>query len=225
MIDAYSTFLDKFKIGKEEFLKFGIEMIMELLPKKELIEKQWEDLKIEIKHDKIGHRRNYGRDGGKSKGQKNEIINNIIKELYGINESKIDVTNNAEPTKVINRYSGHKKNKDIFNYQVSHIWGKTLNPYCFKSLWNMAYIPILYDPFTGHEAKSDMAIAFTKELKSEIFKFNKPQISEFNEIIKSTTPRLLEILNEINHSPKIEDKGKERIIKDIKENFGKEIDA
>ena len=73
--------------------------------------------------------------------------------LLGNTHVEKDPTNNAVPHKLIQRTTELKRNSDIFNYQVSHIWGHTKNIFMFEAPWNICYTPKIMDPFTGHETQ------------------------------------------------------------------------
>lgn len=77
-----------------------------------------------------------------------------LQEFYktiGVNV-KIDPTNNQGPTKILEQSTGLKKQINIVNYQVAHIFeSRTANPFLFTAPWMVCYIPKIIDPFTGHE--------------------------------------------------------------------------
>ena len=80
--------------------------------------------------------------------------------------------------------TGHKKNKTIRNYQVSHVFGKTKNIYSFTAPWNITFIPKVLDPFTGHEAKGDAITEFTGMFQNHVYKQFHEMIDEYNALMK-----------------------------------------
>ena len=82
----------------------------------------------------------------------------------------------------------------IKNYQVSHIFGRTKNIYLFTAPWNIAYLPKIVDPFSGHEAKGEMAKEFQKLLKLNTYNRFKNLIEDYNQII--STSNFQEKINE-----------------------------
>ena len=68
------------------------------------------------------------------------------------------------------RLTGRKNKKEIINYQVSHIFGKTKNIYAFTAPWNFIYLPKIMDPLTGHEAQGYLKERFQFELEKRVVK-------------------------------------------------------
>lgn len=75
----------------------------------------------------------------------------------------------------------------MFNYQVSHIYGKTKNIFLFEAPWNIALVPKIIDPFTGHETKGlwseEYQQKFIAYANEKYVKF----VSEYNELITNAT--------------------------------------
>jgi len=164
-------------IGKDKLFEFGRNNII-TIPKDKAYA-QWDDLKKRIKNktDDI-YIRGYGRNG-----QKNHVYEDLYKEIFNINVC-IDATNNNKPTKLIEEGTGHRKNKTIRNYQVSHVFGRTKNIYSFTAPWNITFIPKVMDPFTGHEAKGDYVAEFTKMFTDYVYNEFHEMIDEYNGIMK-----------------------------------------
>ena len=171
MKDSYQQFFSIFP--KKQFFDFGLENIINA--DQEKASKEWANLvrRISQKDTEL-----YIRSSGKN-GAGNEILASLYKATFGIN-IKFDPTNNQKPTIVIQELTGHKKNKTIQNYQVSHVFGRTKNVFCFTAPWNIIFIPKLIDPFTGHEAKGEYVTEFQKLLKGKIAKIFHREISEYN---------------------------------------------
>lgn len=175
MSDSYDMFLETFNIDRKDIIKFGLEKSIYI--KDEVANKNWNELKNKInKREKI-YIRGYGRD---AKGT--FIFSNLYKYVYGIEIIK-DPTNNSKPQKLIQDLTGLKRNRDIHNYQVSHVFGRTKNPYCFLAPWNIVYVPKVIDPFTGHESKGKLSDIYKFEFKNYVYEKYKDMILEFNEMM------------------------------------------
>lgn len=106
---------------------------------------------------------------------------------WGISATIIekDPTNNAVPHKLIQRITKLKRNRDIYNYQVSHIWGHTKNIFMFEAPWNICYTPKIMDPFTGHETQGIWPTEYQKIFIAKANELYRPFIDEYNQILKS----------------------------------------
>ena len=71
------------------------------------------------------------------------------------------------------------------NYQVSHIFGHTKNPYAFCAPWNIAFVPKILDPFTGHESKGELTKKITTLYKNLMLTNYQELIEEYNAIMDS----------------------------------------
>jgi hypothetical protein len=201
MLDSYENFLSEFKISENRFLDFGIKSVIYIPADK--AKENWDSLKNKISNDEEVFVRGFGRD---AKGT--PLLLEFYKHLLGNSHIKKDLNNNIQPTKMIKELSGYSKTENtkyelISNYQISHIYGRTKNVYAFTAPWNIAYIPKIYDPFTGHEANGDMVKEFTSRLKSQTYKKFKPLIEDFNNIVnqsvfKDKLKKSLDFLNNDN---------------------------
>ncbi|WP_379969619.1 hypothetical protein [Ectobacillus sp. sgz5001026] len=195
MIDAYDVFMSKFGINEEELIKFGVEESKFI--DKTKVKNHWEKLKFNIETgNQTVFIRGYGRD---AKGTNMYI--EMYKELFGHSNFKKDATNNAVPTKVIKELTGFSKNvkndnkyEQIRNYQVSHIFARTKNPFAFSAPWNIVYVPKIVDPFTGHESKGDLTNKFQKQFQAFFIDYYSDFILEFNNIMTDIFPKLKKYL-------------------------------
>ena len=176
MKDGYSDFFNHFNISEKKFIEYGLKSI--IIVDKNIARKNWEQLKNSIVNNKDVFIRGYGRD---AKGT--NLYFELYNELFGNNNVKKDPTNNAEPRRIIQELTGVKRDRDILNYQVSHVFGRTKNPYMFTAAWNIIYIPKIFDPFTGHESKGELTEKFTEALQSKIYDEFIDIIEEYNELI------------------------------------------
>jgi len=181
ILDAYQQFFAYVK--KEDFFKFGLENIITI--DNNVVSRLWKLLLSDIKNKgKDLYVRSFGRNGSG-----NESIIKLYKDVMGI-EINFDPTNNQQPTQLLEKNTIYKKNKNIFNYQVSHVFGNTKNVYCFKAPWNVIYIPKIVDPFTGHEAKGKYIDEFKKLFNEYIIRKFNNEINEYNKIMKELYPKI-----------------------------------
>ncbi len=210
MRDSYEQFFDKMNINKKNFFNFGLQEIIYADINK--ANDSWGKLKNDIKKNQPVYIRGFGRNGNGSK-MYIHFYNTILK-----NENiTIDKTNNQEPTKIVEKITGYsKRNRTqyeyIQNYQISHIFGKTKNVYAFTAPWNIVYMPKIFDPFTGHEAKGGMVDEFTKLFKEESYSRFKPLIEDYNQLMsdesfkQSIESYLKDISNNEHYTPADVDK-------------------
>lgn len=178
MIDSYEKFLTKY-VSKEDFFDFGLNETIYIPVDK--VEREWLNLKNRILDNKSVFVRGFGRDAAGT-----HLFLNFYENIFKHSNIVKDPTNNQQPTKLLESLTGLKKNKDIRNYQVSHIFGRTKNIFTFTAPWNIVFMPKLLDPFTGHEAKGDMIDEYQKLFQQQSYDKFKSFIDEFNDIINNT---------------------------------------
>jgi len=174
--DSYERFIKTFNIDKNKLYEFGINET--ILPPIELVAEYWEDLKRRIFNNGVVTIRGYGRDA-KGTG----LYQSLYKKLLNNENVKKDATNNLEPQRIISQLTGYKRNENLFNYQVAHIFGKTKNIFLFEAPWNIAFIPKIIDPFTGHETKGKWPIEYQKIFFSNASKVYAEFIYDYNKMI------------------------------------------
>ncbi|NOU94892.1 hypothetical protein GC093_16925 [Paenibacillus sp. LMG 31456] len=186
-IDSYALFLHHFNIDNTDFYNFGIKNT--IFANITIANTQWESLKNKLVSNQQLAIRGYGRQG---------INTALYLELYEylFNNNKIiqDPTNNNAPRRNIQSATGYAINKNIFNYQCSHVFGKTKNPLLFEAVWNICLIPKMYDPLTGHETTGDWPREFQGLFHKYVFEYFKAFIDDFNNFILSHN-----IESRINH--------------------------
>ncbi|WGG48108.1 hypothetical protein [Rossellomorea sp. DA94] len=195
MKDGYKVFMDRFNITENQMIEFGLNETI-FIPKTDVYD-EWRLLKGNIFEGKNKvYVRGYGRD---AKGT--QLYINLYKELFGHSHFIKDPTNNAEPTKLLKRLTGFSrqekpttKYKRIRNYQVSHIFGRTKNPFSFTAPWNIVYVPKIMDPFTGHESKGELTNEFQRQFLERFYDFYQEYIEDFNMIMQELEPRLMQYL-------------------------------
>ena len=186
VVDAYQQF---FKLlPKEKFFEFGLKHIISI--DRDVSKNWWNLLKEDVNRKSTGL---FVRSSGRN-GSGNTVVKNLYKYVFGI-DINFDATNNAKPTKLLEYFTHLKKNKTIFNYQVSHVFGQTKNVFCFTAPWNIVFIPKIVDPFTGHEAMGDYVDEFKKCFRKEIYSMYEDMIVEYNELMKIYRPKVKEWLD------------------------------
>jgi hypothetical protein len=176
IIDSYKQFFELF--SQDIFFNFGLNNIITI--DKNIAKNEWKKLleKINKKSDDL-HVRDFGR-----RGDGNQRLTKFYDEIFNL-RIKFDPTNNSKPTQLLQNLTGYQKNKNIFNYQVSHVFGNTKNVYCFTAPWNIVFIPKIIDPFTGHESKGDYVNKFQQLFKNKLYETFFEEITEYNKIMDS----------------------------------------
>ncbi|OZV13536.1 hypothetical protein CIW83_03040 [Tissierella sp. P1] len=211
MKDGYKEFFDYFNIKEDEIINYGLNSVITI--DETIAKENWELLKGNILSNKQSFIRGYGRDATGTK-----LFTDLYISLFNNYNIVKDPTNNANPQKLIYELTGFKRNRDIFNYQVSHIFGRTKNPFAFCAPWNIIYIPKILDPFTGHESKGKLTEKFTNALKNVVYNKFSNMIVEFNEIV--TDKEMLQLKD--NHIMRLK---KDRIIEFKRiEQFEKDVE-
>ena len=176
-MDSYIKFFQNFGIDVNNAFSWGIENT--IFPSMDIVEKAWRDLLAKITNNQPVYIRGYGRDAHAT-----YLYFEFYKFLLNNDCVKKDPTNNSIPQKNIEKLTGLKRNRDIFNYQVSHIFGRTKNIFLFEAPWNISYVPKIMDPFTGHEAKGELPEKYQSIFLHSAFKRYEKYITEYNEIIQ-----------------------------------------
>ena len=176
MKDSYQAFIDRFNISKGDFYRYGIQSIISA--DYDTAETQYNEIKDKLFNNGRLFVRGYGRNGSNS-----NLYLDLYNILFGNSSISIDPTNNAAPRRNISSATGHRINNDLYNYQVSHIWGRTKNPILFESVWNICFVPRLFDPFTGHECKGGWNEEFIPMLNCSIYDKFENLIIDYNQIV------------------------------------------
>ncbi len=189
MIDAYEQMIPEY-ISKEDFFRFAVEKTIYIADSK--IKEEWTSLKKKINANKPIFMR----------GMKNSVDNQLFFDFYdnifGNKQVKKDPSNTQNPAKIMESLSGYKKSKDLKNYQLTPLFGRSKNILTFCAPWNMAYIPSILDPLLSNEAKGDLA----KEFQAFFFQHNiekfKPFVDEYNEMV--TNPHFIRKIDDHFHT-------------------------
>ncbi len=175
-IDSYQKFLSHFGIDKQSFFEWGVSAT--IFPPLTAVEPAWNDLKCRILNNQTVYIRGYGRDAHGTK-----LYQNLYSELFHNFHIEKDPTNNAIPHRHIQQLTGLKRNSNVYNYQVSHIWGHTKNIFMFEAPWNICYTPKIIDPFTGHETQGVWPTEYQKLFIEKAYELYKPFIDEYNQFL------------------------------------------
>ena len=176
-MDGYRKFFDSFHISKDELFKWGLENT--IYPEMEKIDLAWKDLLFRIENNQKVYIRGYGRNAHGT-----SMYRGLYKYIFENENVTEDPTNNTAPKRIIENLTGLKRNKNIFNYQTAHIFGKTKNIFMFEAPWNIVYIPKIMDPFTGHESKGEYTVEFKEMFVNQAKNRYKTYITEYNSLLK-----------------------------------------
>ena len=218
MRDSYQNFFNHFNINFQNIIDFGVE-IDTIYPEPERIESEWRNLIHCIESNQEVYIRGYGRDAHGTK-----MYQELYKMLLGNENIKKDPTNNSHPTRLLQKVTGYSKiiKKDnsekerISNYQITHIFGQTKNPFLFTAPWNIVWKSKILDPFTGHESKgrnTDLyKTAFTNKVKRLYSKF----IKEYNDLALKyfSSPQLNDAFETMHNRLDIDEKTFEKFKSD-----------
>ena len=175
-IDSYERFINTFHIDEEKLYLYGINDT--IWPAMDKVPQHWDDLKKRIFNNGVVSIRGYGQE---AKGT--ALYLGLYKHLFNNTNVKKDLSNNMEPQKIISHLTGYKRNVNLFNYQVSHIFGKTKNIFLFEAPWNIALVPKIIDPFTGHETKGRWPVEYQKRFTAHVNEKYADYIEEYNQLI------------------------------------------
>ncbi|MDO4317593.1 MAG: hypothetical protein Q4C48_05220 [Lachnospiraceae bacterium] len=120
----------------------------------------------------------------------------LYKYLFHNSHVEKDASNNTQPHRLIRQLTGLKRNYNVYNYQVSHIWGRTKNIFLFEAPWNLCYTPKIIDPFTGHETQGPWGIEYKELFLSRARERYQPFLDDYNELLETLNilPRVQEYL-------------------------------
>ncbi|MBU3144627.1 hypothetical protein [Clostridium sp. CF012] len=175
ILDSYECFTKKFNITKTDFYNFGLEET--IYPLAERVEEYWDELKKRLFNNKKVYIRGYGRDAHGT-----PLYKEFHVKVFGNENVKKDPTNNLQPQKLIQKLTGFRRNDNLMNYQVSHIFGMTRNALMFEAPWNIALVPKIIDPLTGHESNGDWAKEYKELFLKDIYIKYAKYIDEYNQL-------------------------------------------
>lgn len=176
IIDSYQEFLDHFSIDKTSFYEWGISAT--IFPNITAVSAAWSGLKKRILNNQTVYIRGYGRDAHGT-----QLYKDLYTALFNNSHIEKDPTNNAIPHRHIQQLTGLKRNSNVYNYQVSHIWGHTKNVFLFEAPWNICYTPKIIDPFTGHETQGAWPTEYQELFISHAYNLYKPFVDEYNQLL------------------------------------------
>ena len=175
--DSYQDFLSSFNIDVNAFINWGIDNA--IFPDDKEIKVKWDNLveRITTGCDKVIIR-GYGRNA-----KNTYLFIDMYKEIFPLAKVQVDGTNNAKPKSNLESMTKLKRNKNIYNYQISHIFGNIKNVFMFEAPWNICYLPKIMDPFSGHEAKGLLPPKFQVMFQKKVARRYKKYIDAYCDII------------------------------------------
>lgn len=176
MIDSYELLLSQY-ISKEDFFKFGLEKTIYIPQDK--VEAEWQSLKKNITNNKTVFIR-----GFKSSASMHMAFDFYTK-VFENKQVKKDPSNTQNPSKIIEKLTGYKKTKDLKNYQLASVFGRSRNILAFCAPWNIVYIPSILDPLLSADANTALALEYKKAFAKHSYEKFKPYIDEFNEMVSN----------------------------------------
>jgi hypothetical protein len=234
--DSYEKFLEGMEIDRDKFIKWGLDSIIyieadiESTWKKIIREEYWKGNKKDVVKYK-SFIRVYGRNAAGTP-YFIELNKRILKVISGIDAYVVkDSSNNSKPPALLKEMTGCQRNEassrrtPIYNYQVSHIFGRTKNVLLFTAPWNVCYTPKIIDPLTGHETYKESKIVkeFKKAWGESVFKKFEYYINEYNKILdREDVQRVIsDYKTEIISANNLEEDKKKQLLIDIDNAFSK----
>ncbi len=176
MIDSYELLLSDY-ISKEDFFSFGLEKSIYIPDAK--VEAQWQSLKKDIANNKTVFMRGF------KSSTSMHMSSDFYSKLFENKHVKKDPSNTQNPSKIIEKLTAYKKGKDLKNYQLSSIFGRSRNILAFCAPWNIVYIPSILDPLLSVDANTDLANEFKRRFMQHSYEKFKPYIDEFNQTLSN----------------------------------------
>lgn len=185
--DSYQNFLKTFDIDENVLFKWGIDNA--IFPKRQEVEAGWCDLIDRIATGSSCVRiRGYGRNA-----KNTELFIEMYKRIFPKATVKEDSNNNYKPKRILENMTKLKRNENLFNYQVSHIFGYTKNIFLFEASWNICYLPKIMDPLSGHEAKGLLPPKFQNMFQKKTKTKYRKYIEEYNLLLNQ-----YDVINKMN---------------------------
>ena len=181
MTDSYLKLFEAVGVDFTKFIETGAENCLFLPHSK--VASNWENIKKQV-NDGIILVRGCGRHADSQ-----DIANSAYGKLFCVKKIDVDKTNNANPGKYYTLFEKESGEK-LYNYQVSHVFGRTKNPYAFMGLWNISLVPKLLDPLTGHESHGLYKNGFQKLFKKRSFDLYPDILEDFNAIMLNLNKKL-----------------------------------
>jgi len=189
MLDSYEALIPEY-ISKEEFFRFGLEKTIYIPDEK--VKQEWKSLKERIASNKPVFMR------GLKENSTNLLFFEFYHKVFKNAQARKDPSNTQSITKIIEDLSGLKKSKDLRNYQISSVFGRSRNIFAFNAPWNIVYTPNILDHLLGADARGSLAEEYQRVFFEHCFKKFRPYINEFNDIL--TDSHLLRRFDEHFHS-------------------------
>jgi hypothetical protein len=220
MRDSYERFFDHFNIDLKDLLEFGVKSDT-IYPDPLAIRSEWKTLVEAVTDNREVFIRGYGRDAHGT-----HLYIGLYRILLGNMNVRKDKTNNRKPTQLLQRITGYSKSsikdnrtkKAISNYQVTHIFDQTKNPFLFVAPWNLVWKPKILDPFTGHESKGAFSQTYKTVFRSKAKLLYADYIEEYNDLASFyfSPEKVNNALDQIGETIHIDQKAFEKFAIDVK---------
>lgn len=174
MIDSYEALVGEY-ISKEDFFRFGVEKSI-FIPE-EKVKQEWKNLKEKISSNKVVYMRGLKETGG------NHLFYEFYDKVVKNKHVQKDPSNTQIPAKIIEDLTGYKKSKDLRNYQLTSLFGRSRNIFAFAAPWNIVFIPNIMDPLLGPDAKGKLSEEYQRLFFEHSYKKFKSYVNEFNDIV------------------------------------------
>ncbi|MBA3901364.1 MAG: hypothetical protein H0X62_14345 [Bacteroidetes bacterium] len=211
-MDGIKNFFSDFNIDPVKFAKWGIKNTK--FPDPGISKKVWLSLCKEIeREEKPVYIREYG-----NKIVKQEAYLEFLNKVIPNANIDYDKRNNVRPRIYFDQALIVNRN-NFKNYTITHIWGKTKNPYAFNAPWNMAYMPGIVAPFTDHMGSGKIQVSFSKIFKAKAYEKHKESIELFNKKMNELKPKIKKAIAAFDKNPQLAPRDIIDLKKRVEENF------
>lgn len=176
MKDSYDILVNDY-IVKEDFFRFGLESTIYISDAK--VKQGWQTLKQSMSEGKPLFIRGF------KSSTTMHIASDFYTKVFNNKQIKKDPSNTQNPSKIIENLTGYKKSKELKNYQLASIFGRSRNALAFNAPWNIVYIPSIFDPLLSAEASSELAQEYQTLFKQHSYEKFKPYIDDFNKMLNN----------------------------------------
>ena len=179
--DSYRIVFKKLGISEKKFFDIALETMIFVDP-----EKVYKETKNIIDGFSVPGNKYAIRKYGKY-GSKTSLFIGLYKFLFPTLIFYSE--DNVSPKRIFSKCTGltigtNSANGNVYNYVLSHIYGKTKNPILYNSPFNYVLCPRMFDPFTGHECSCGWNEHLIKKLRSKVSTKFKKSIVHIQTIFK-----------------------------------------
>lgn len=158
MEDSYELFCEDFNIEPYQLYEFGLKR-SHFAPLEKVVD-QWKSLKKALLTGSTPLAiRKFGR-------QVDNPFHGLYHHLFPKALILNDANGNNAPKKAIQDATGWKINKNIRNYEISHVFSATNNPLLFNALWNFFSVPETHRSVYGAYLQRSLAGGVSTSVES-----------------------------------------------------------